>query len=104
MATSFKINAQKALKIQKQKERSVEKIEQQIAAAAKWQKSEANAKRIAQKMARIEKGEPVVTPVIETVPEVVEEIVEEVVKEAKKVKKKVKPAAKKTPTGSKAKK
>jgi len=102
MATSFKIDALKQLKIQKQAERNAEKIAQQIKVAAKKQKSEANAKRIKDKMDRIAKGEinKPIKEILEVIEEVAEEIVEPVeevvVKDApKKKKKSTKPKSKK---------
>ena len=57
MATSFKIKAVEELRKAKQIEREAEAMAHAQSVAAKYAKNVANEKRIAAKMARIEKGE-----------------------------------------------
>ena len=107
MATSFKIKALEELRKAKQVEREAEATAHAQSVAAKYAKNVANEKRIADKMARIEKGEEPVAVVqlaeveVAVVEEVVEEAVEEVVE---KPKAKAKPVIKKKGRPAKAKK
>ena len=107
MATSFKIKAVEELRKAKQLEREAEATAHAQSKAAKYAKNVVNEKRIADKMARLEKGEePVAVAVVkEVVKEVVEEVVEKVVEEVvEKPKAKVKPVIKKKGKPAKAKK
>ena len=102
MATSFKMKAAEELRQSKRLEREAEATAHAQLTAAKYAKNAANEKRIADKMARIEKGEePVVSE--EVVEEVVEEAVEPI-KKSKAKKTKAKPVAKKKNRPSKPKK
>mgnify|MGYP003664964567 FL=1 len=91
MATSFKIKAVEELRKAKRIEREAEATAHAQSVAAKYAKNVANEKRIADKMARIEKGEE---PVVVAEKEVVVEEAEEAVVE--KPKAKTKAVAKKT--------
>ena len=91
MATSFKIKAVEELRKAKQLEREAEAAAHAQSTAAKYAKNVANEKRIADKIARIEKGEE---PVVVAEEEVVVEEAEEAVVE--KPKAKTKAVAKKT--------
>ena len=107
MATSFKMKAAEELRQSKRLEREAEATAHAQLTAAKYAKNVANEKRIADKMARIEKGEEPVAVVqlaeveVAVVKEVVEEAVEEVVE---KPKAKAKPVIKKKGRPAKAKK
>jgi len=115
MATSFKIKAVEELRKAKQLEREAEATAHAQSKAAKYAKNVVNEKRIADKMARLEKGEePVAVAVVkevveevveEAVEEAVEEVVEKVVEEVvEKPKAKAKPVIKKKGRPAKAKK
>ena len=66
MTTSYKLEAVKALKAQKKEARAQEELELKAAREAAEKRDQANAERIAKKMARIEAGLPVEDPVVET--------------------------------------
>tara|TARA_R100000935_G_scaffold57349_2_gene91096 strand:- start:471 stop:776 length:306 start_codon:yes stop_codon:yes gene_type:complete len=101
MTTSFKMKAAEELRQSKRLEREAEAAAHAQSTAAKYAKNVANEKRIADKIARIEKGEePVV--VEEPVAEVEEIVVEKPVKEP--APKKAKPTDKKRGRPAKAKK
>ena len=106
MTTSFKMKAAEELRQSKRLEREAEAAAHAQSTAAKYAKNVANEKRIADKIARIEKGEePVVVEevVVEEPVAEVEEIVEEKpVKEP--APKKAKPTDKKRGRPAKAKK
>ena len=91
MATSFKMKAAEELRQSKRLEREAEATAHAQSTAAKYAKNVVNEKRIADKMARIEKGEE---PVVVAEEEVVVEEAEEAVVE--KPKAKTKAVAKKT--------
>jgi len=106
MTTSFKMKAAEELRQSKRLEREAEATAHAQSTAAKYAKNVANEKRIADKMARIEKGEePVVVKEVvveEPVAEVEEIVVEKPVKEP--APKKAKPTNKKRGRPAKAKK
>tara|TARA_R110000803_G_scaffold132400_1_gene199605 strand:- start:259 stop:585 length:327 start_codon:yes stop_codon:yes gene_type:complete len=108
MATSFKTKAVEELRKAKQLEREAEATAHAQSKSAKYAKNVVNEKRIADKMARIEKGEEpvvVVEKVAEEVQEVQEAVVEEVVEEVvEKPKAKAKSVTKKKGRPAKAKK
>ena len=99
MATSFKNKAVEELRKEKKEQRELEASAHAQSVAAQYAKNVVNEKRIADKMARIEKGEEPVAVVKEVA--VVEEVVEEVVE---KPKAKAKPVIKKKGRPAKAKK
>tara|TARA_R110002051_G_C8519361_1_gene467686 strand:+ start:102 stop:425 length:324 start_codon:yes stop_codon:yes gene_type:complete len=107
MATSFKNKAVEELRKEKKEQRELEASAHAQSVAAQYAKNVVNEKRIADKMARIEKGEEPVAVVqlaeveVAVVKEVVEEAVEEVVE---KPKAKAKPVIKKKGRPAKAKK
>tara|TARA_R100001369_G_scaffold26170_1_gene47327 strand:+ start:3524 stop:3844 length:321 start_codon:yes stop_codon:yes gene_type:complete len=106
MTTSFKMKAAEELRQSKRLEREAEAAAHAQSTAAKYAKNVANEKRIADKIARIEKGEePVVVEEVvveEPVAEVEEIVVEKPVKEP--APKKAKPTDKKRGRPAKAKK
>ena len=106
MATSFKNKAVEELRKEKKEQRELEASAHAQSVAAQYAKNVVNEKRIADKMARIEKGEePVVVKEVvveEPVAEVEEIVVEKPVKEP--APKKVKPTNKKRGRPAKAKK
>ena len=69
MTTSYKLEAVKNLKAEKEAERIREAEELKAAQDAEEKKHQANLNRIANKMARIEAGLPVEEEVVESIPE-----------------------------------